>query len=645
MTDRETPQPRILLADRLRALVDVRGDELPVALFAFASLFLIISAHTIVETARDALLITRLPPSAMGVVYVTVAACVLPAAALMARVAARVGTRWALGLGLAAGAVGLVALHSVRTSETSVVTLYAASGLVGGVVVPQFWSMVGSLFTVTQARRLVGPIAAAGVLGGVAGSGVAATLVSFLRVKSLLLVSAGILALASALVLSRRRPEVSASAEPPAARLRQSPEVLRTEPFLRRIALLVVASTAAALAIDYFFKWSVARSVEPEHVATFVARYYAILNVVSLVTQLLVSGAVVRRMGVATAIVVTPLLLTLGAFGAIAAGGALLAVLALRMVDGALLNSLHRVTSELVYLPVSPVARARAKPILDGALARTTQALCGGAFLLLGAYLTPLWLAVIAGVLAVGWLAVAATTRGPYLDLLRRAIPSLRPELEADPLDLEGAEELVQLLAHSDVRLAAGAIDVLERRGRPQLVSALVLAHEDEGVVRRGLALFAASSRTDWIPRARKLLDHASVEVRIAAARSLAQHDELEPERLSADPSPRMQGYVALHASLRDVDRDPADDPRIQAVLTRPGDDGDGARLGLLGAVADARRSRRFLRLLLVLAERAGTSREWTEGIARAATVHRATVLVPDLIAERTGCGIAVGGL
>jgi hypothetical protein len=40
--------------------------------------------------------------------------------------------------------------------------------------------------------------------------------------------------------------------------------------------------------------------------------------------------------------------------------------------------------------------------------------------------------------------------------------------------------------------------------------------------------------------------------------------------------------------------------------------------------------------LLLVLAERAGTSREWTEGIARAATVHRATVLVPDLIARLT---------
>jgi AAA family ATP:ADP antiporter len=634
MTDQDAPTSSPPSGwHRVARLVDVRRDELPAAVRAFVALLLIISGHTMVETARDALLITRLPPSKLGVVYVIVAACVLPAAAVMSRFSARMGTRGALGVGLSMGAVGLVALFSARTTEVSVVTLYAASGLVGGVLVPQFWNLVGSLFTVTQARRLLGPIAAAGVLGGTLGSTAAAGLLAVLPVKALLLVSAGLLASASLVILWGRRPEPPGPTAPAAARIRQSPEMLRAEPFLRRIALLVITSTAAALAVDYFFKWSVAQSVAPEHVATFVARYYAVLNVLSLVTQVLVSGALVRRMGVAMAIVVTPLLFAMGAAGAVVAGGVLVSVLLLRAVDGALINSLHRVTSELVYLPVSPIARARAKPILDGALARTTQAACGGAFLATASVMSPRWMAVGAGAFAVAWLAVAVTTRRPYLDLLRRAIPSLRPELEVEPLDLDGATELVQLLAHSDARLVIGAIDVLERRGRPRLVPALVLAHEQEDVLLRALSLFAPSNREDWIPRARQLLSHANVDVRIAATRALAQHGKLDLELLSRDASPRMRGYVALHAILRE-DGDPADDPRIAEILDRDGPDGEAARLGVLGAVADAKRNRRFVRLLLALAERAIATREWTEGLSRAAITQRATVLIPDLIAR-----------
>jgi AAA family ATP:ADP antiporter len=634
MSDRDTPTPLSARGwDRVARLVDVRRDELPLVVQTFSALLLIISAHTMVETARDTLLITRLPPGALGVVYVTVAACVLPAAAIVARVSARIGARWALGLGLGVGALGLVALFSVRTTETSVVTLYAASGLVGGVLVPQFWSLVGSLFTSTQARRLLGLIAAAGVLGGTLGSAGAAALLSILPVKALLLVSAGIMSAASVMILTGRRPELPGPSGPPPARIRQSPQIMRAEPFLWRIALLVVTSTATALAVDYFFKWSVAQSVAPEHVARFVARYYVGLNLLSLVAQVLVSGVVVRRMGVATAVVLTPLLFAMGAVGAIIAGGVLVSVLILRAVDGALYNSLHRVTSELVYLPISPVTRARAKPVLDGALARATQAACGAAFLASASVMSPARMALVAGALAAIWLAVAMTTRRPYLDLLRRAIPSLRPELETEPLDLDGATELVQLLAHPEPRLAIGAMEVLERRGRPRLVPALVLAHENESVLLRALSLFAASNREDWLPRAQRLLSHGSVDVRIAAARALAQHGQLDLELLSRDESPRMQGYVAVHASL-DRDGDPAEDARIVEILDRQGDDGEDARLGVLGAIADAKRSRRFIPLLLAVAERAVASREWTEGISRAAVTQQATVLIPDLIAR-----------
>ncbi|HEY8086935.1 MAG TPA: MFS transporter [Polyangiaceae bacterium] len=619
----------------LTAWVDVRADEVRAAAGAFGLLLLILTAHTILETARDALLIVRIPPRSLGMVYVAVAACVLPAAALASRVSTRLGVRRALAGALAAGALGLVGLYLMRTTEASVVLLYVATGLVGGVVVPQFWSLVGSVFTVTQGRRLLGPIAAAGVIGATLGSTSAVALLAVLPVKGLLLVSAGVMALAAAAVLAARGGKRPAAAAPGATtRLLQSPEVIRREPFLGRIALLVVASTATAIAVDYFFKWSVAHWVAPEHVAHFVARYYAVLNGLSLVTQLLVSGALVRRMGVATAIVVTPLLFVVGGVGALVASGALAGVLFLRAVDGALINSLHRVTSELVYLPVPTAARARAKPILDGALARITQAACGGAFLLSADMMSPRWMAAVALVLALAWLGVAVTTRRPYLDLLRRAIPGFRPEGEADPLDLEAATELVQMLASEDPLLVVGAMNALARRGRGKLVPALILLHEDDAVLLRALVIFAESTREDWLPRARRLLAHPHVEIRIAATRALAQHGSLDLDALAGDTSPRVQGYAAVHASLRQADTDPVDAPAIVEILGRAAPAGDDARLGVLAAVADVARSRRLVRLLLDLAERALPSREWSEGLSRAATAQRATVLIPDLLSR-----------
>ena len=534
---------------RLSRLVDIRRDEVPAAVQAFALLLLIISAHTVLETARDALLITRLPSRSLGIVYVAVAVCVLPAAALASRLSARLGVRWALGGALLTAAAALTVLFLIHLTPAAVVGLYVASGLIGAVVVPQFWSLVGAFFTVAQARRLLGSIAAAGVLGASLGSAAAAGLLMFMRVKGLLLVTAGLLvAVTIVLFLSPRIESRSPPVPDRAAPMLQSSDTLRQEPFLRRIALMVVVSTAAALAIDYFFKWTVAREVEPHHVAQFVARYYAVLNGLSLVTQIFVTGALVRRVGVTTAAIVTPLLLAVGAVGALVFGGALTAVLVLRAADGALLNSVHRVTTELVYLPVAPAARTRAKPFIDGALARATQAVCGAALLALAAWLSPRAMAAAAALLTLAWVAVAVTTRRPYLDLLRRAISTLGPELGADPIDVESAASLVQLLAHDDPSIVLGAMNALARRGRERLIPALVLLHEDERVVVRALALFAASEREDWVRRAGRLLHDPRNGARIAAARALATRGQLDLRDSRRTPA---RAYAATWRSGR----------------------------------------------------------------------------------------------
>src|SRR5437867_1751585 len=58
----------------LRAFADVRPEERPGVSGAFLTLFGILAAHTLLETARDALFLARLAPSQLPWVYLAMAA-------------------------------------------------------------------------------------------------------------------------------------------------------------------------------------------------------------------------------------------------------------------------------------------------------------------------------------------------------------------------------------------------------------------------------------------------------------------------------------------------------------------------------------------------------------------------------------------
>ena len=622
----------------LSRLVDVRRGEWRALVKAFATLLLLITGHTALETARDALVLTRLPARGLGIIYVAVALCVLPAVGLASRASVRFGAQRALGGGLVTAAALLGALFALPMGRATAVAVYVTSGLIGAVLVPLYWNLLASIFNVAQARRLLGIVGAAGVLGGALGSTAAATLLMVFHTRALLLVSSGVLVVTAVVLVwmpaGEREPLPRPTGILPS---RRDAEDLREEPFLRRIALLVVVSTAAALFLDYFFKWTVARTVPHHEIAGFVARYYAWLNGLSVVAQIFVTGVLVRRIGVATTMVVTPFLVLLGGVGALVAAGALTAVLAVKAVDGTLRNSVHRVTMELVYLPVPPGVRARAKPFIDGALARMTQAVAGLLLLGLGgANCLSSWL--LAGIVVaatVGWLAVAVTTRGPYLGLLRHAVMGDSPASpDVAPIDLESAEVLVERLADQDRLVVLGGMNVLARRGRERLIPALILLHEDPAVLVRALGIFGASEREDWIARARRLLSDPRESVRMAAARALAMHGRLDAGDLAGDADRRLHAYAALQLSLASADRDPLDDPEIAELLDRPGADGEEARLGLLAVIVDAKWNGRLSRLLVALETRAGTSREWTEALARAAASQQARALIPSLVSR-----------
>jgi len=408
-------------------------------------------------------------------------------------------------------------------------------------------------------------------------------------------------------------------------------------PVLGRVAVVVFLSTATFLALDYLFKSTVARSLPRAEIGRFIAHYYLALNGLSLVVQLF-SGTVIRRLGVLPALVPTPLLLLVGALVTFLGGGAFPSVLLVKGIDGSLRYSIHRVTGELMYLPVPSAARQRTKPLIDGGLARLAQTVTGAGLLALGgtSLTHPRQLAAIVAALAAAWLATVVTMRRPYLQLLRGAIASgsLVPSDTPEPIDLETAQMLVQCLASEDRYVVEGAMMALSRRGRAGFVPALVLLHRDAGILEQALEMFGASSRSDWFALARRLLDDPRESVRVAAARALARHEQLDASSLANDVGWRARGYGAVRMALRDASTEVVTHGNVATLLdeAEAGEPGAAARLGMLAAIADAPSTPRLWPLLHILAREPRGSRDRTELLARAAARQKDLRLVPHLV-------------
>ena len=593
----------------LRQVFDLRFGESRIVIRSAVTLFGLIAAHTMLETARDALFLGRLPVSRLSLVYALLAVLSFFVARANASFVRAFGRRNGLITTLLGAAFGTIVFYLLKPSPTVVFALYVWSGLLGSVLVVQFWMLVGQAYTVSQGKRLFGLLASGGVLGAIAGAFVAMAVLDYVEVTELLVVAASIF-LATAMFLTGEdvddAPLTVVEHEDPSSHrhtLSGSLGMFADYPYLLRLSVLVALSTAAVLTTDYVFKAVAAATHTPNELGAFFAQYYAALNSAALVVQVFVASVLIQRGGVIGAFMLLPTLLVVGGGVSLLIGGGL-AIFATKGADGALRHSLHRISSELLWMPLPEHVRARAKGIVDTVIVRVAQAVVASVLIVLSAlsFDSPRYLAALVVVLSGGWLMLAIGLRKPYLDLFRAAL-NQRAGLEGRlELDLRSVEVVVEALSSRTPSSAIAAMELLEGSGRTRLIPALILYHESEEVLIRALQVVPIRERVDWVPLAERLLEHEHAQVRVAAVEALAQtgHTNQVQRRLE-DISP----WVRAHAAFWLVEpslENPEDDESIRLVLDMEGTTGREARVGLLEAI-EASGDDRWANLLLKLAD------------------------------------------
>jgi AAA family ATP:ADP antiporter len=521
--------------------IDVRPGERRLVLAAFLVQFGALAAHTILETARDALFLARIPASQLPWMYFAIAALAVLVTRPRAHTLARSRGLPALLCGCAAGTFLFWAAGS--NGPWALRALYVWTGLVATLMSVAFWLLLGEIFTIAQARRLYGAIGLGTLLGAMSGGVLARAMAARFPAESLLAASAGVLAvtaLGPARLLTAAAEALHQDA-PGGAGIAPDPGAVRRHPYLVRVAGLVMLSTVAATLVDYVFKSTVARTVDASQLASFFASFYLALNALALAAQLLLAGRLMHVLGVTRALAILPLLLVPGALG-VAAGAGLAGAILLRTADGALRPSLNRVGMELLFVPVPEALRSSTKPAIDVLGSRGGQCLAS-AFILAaiawgGGTAT---IAAVAALACLVWMGVALGLQPRYLDVFRAALREGRLEGGSGlpALDVSSLQALLSALnSRSDGEVLA-SLELLEGQGCAHVVPAVLLHHPSRAVVLRTLMLLTQARRVDWLPVGDRLLESRDPEIRSAAlrARTTVEPDESLLQRASEDPS------------------------------------------------------------------------------------------------------------
>ena len=323
---------RACFTDALNGAVDVRPDEVRALLMGFAYFFCVLSGWFVLRPIREAAAVTagvsRLPWLFAGTLTAMLV-CNPIFSALVARYPVRRFISITYRFFIANLLVFYVLMRAVNPLEGAAIDAWVGraffvwTSVFNLFVVSVFWCFMADFFQSEQAKRLFGFIAVGGTLGSIAGSGATAVLAARIGTPNLLLISAALLELAVLTVV--KFPErgtgggATAGAPAPFATLTiggstwagithvvRSPYLLGISAFL---LLLTIGST-----VLYFEQTAIIGRSYGDHAArtTVLAQIELAVQLLTLVTQLLITGRFIRWAGLAAALSFLPLLSMVG---------------------------------------------------------------------------------------------------------------------------------------------------------------------------------------------------------------------------------------------------------------------------------------------------------------------------------------------
>ena len=415
------------LGTLLRGAIGAKPGELSACLAALAYIFLLFAAYAILRPVRDAMGIEGgdedLPLLFVGTFLVMLAA--VPAYGwLCSRYPRGVFLPWVY-LFFVLNLLGFYAVFAADPGNVIAAwAFFIWLSVFNLFVVSVFWSFMADVFSRDQAKRLFGFLAAGASAGFIVGPAFTAGYAELLGTSNLILISAFLLALPILLIryllVWSARSEASkdyvAGAAPPAGGQAMGGNpfagftIFFRSPYLLTLGLFFVLYTSISTFIYLQQADLVSNAFASSEDRT---RVFALIdlavNVLSIGTQLFLTGRIVRTVGMVVALAALPVAMV-GGFLLLAAAPTLGVLIAVQIFRRAGNYAITRPAREMLYTVLDQESKYKAKNVIDTVVYRGGDALNGGFFALLKYFgMAMTGTALVGAVVAALWAACAIT--------------------------------------------------------------------------------------------------------------------------------------------------------------------------------------------------------------------------------------------
>lgn len=379
--------------------------------------------------------------------------------------------------------------------------------------VTQFWILVNDIYTPHQARRLVGFLVSGGLLGGVAGALVASILAKTVGTENLLLICPFMLAICLVMVnlvhrilQKEKREEVKPSKEKkkPKIGYSKSFSLLRRNRHLLLLSGIMVTAIIVTTVVDFQFNYFVQETFgEKDSRTFFLGIFFTALLIFSYLLHIFLTNRILKNFGIRIALLIAPFFLLIGSFVIFLVPMMYLiywAVL-IKGTDKSLAHSLSQSVRELLYIPISPEIKYKAKVFIDMFVNKFAKGLAALLLLLFFSVLNfnIKQISFITIFFILMWIILNQLIIKEYVNIVKRNL-----EIKWQDADKFVAEKI-------DIDMTKLVFDTLESKKRSSVLYAM--------------NLFDLVKKEKLSPKLKKIISYKSDEVRASSMDSLLELD------------------------------------------------------------------------------------------------------------------------
>ena len=583
----------------LNKLFQMKPGEGKKVLPFFLCFFFMMGSFMFGRTARDTFFLSRFDPAYLPHMMILTAFMIGITIAIMTKLSAKIPIVPQIIGTFGIGAASFIVIQ-LLLAEWIYPVLYIWFEVIGTVMMIQFWILTGSAFTAREAKRLFSLVASGAAIantmfGFSMGSLVDAFGTNFLLPATSVFIGFAIVAA----IFAGRFLETASLAPSKSAKPKKEVKTkggMLASPYLKVMTLTIALAAVVGALVDYQMKIIVSENLNESEMAALFGTLYGTIGFLSIFLQFFVTGRFLSKFGVLWGLMFLPAALFLGSGMVLLAPVVLSGVLA-KAGDSIFRFTIHDTSSQLLWLPVSPQEKSKAKPFIDGTIKNGAAGLAGLLIIGLSFFVDDVRLLSVPSVVMLAvWLAANFKLKTGYVTELRKAIEKRRldfEELEIDVTDPVIVETIRKTLTEGDDHQKLFALDTMQDLPLAPWKSDILELFESGSPMLKGKILVMTSKHPDIIPDEviTPLIDHEdeSLATRAMISCGIRRNSSTAGqlvELLSESSKERKAAAAASLILMEDTSSTQANET-INKMLFDKDDDTQLAALSSVGHISD----------------------------------------------------------